>query len=148
MMSPEYLRYWGLSKPPFSLTPDPDMLYMSNQHKEGLVRLKYAVASNKGGVLLVSENAGDGKTTLLAKLRRELDEEYKGLCRVVFIDHPTLTANQMVIEISRQLGLPAGTKDKLTLLNELRRFLLECHKFGEKCLVILDEGQMLCHRPD
>jgi type II secretory pathway predicted ATPase ExeA len=147
-MLPEYLKYWGLNKAPFSLTPDPDMLYLSKQHQEGLIRLKYAVISNKGGALLVSENAGDGKTSLLTKLTRDLEEQYMGGCRVVFIDHPTLTANQMVIEISRQLGVGTTTTDKLTLLNELRRFLMECHEQKLKCVVILDEGQMLCHRPD
>ncbi|MBN2289212.1 MAG: AAA family ATPase [Candidatus Glassbacteria bacterium] len=147
-MLPEYLKYWGLEKAPFSLTPDPDMLYMSKQHQEGLIRLQYAVISNKGGALLVSENAGDGKTSLLARLSRDLETQYQGGCRVVFIDHPTLTANQIVGEITRQLGVGANTTDKLTLLNELRRFLLECHRQQIKCVVILDEGQMLCHRPD
>jgi type II secretory pathway predicted ATPase ExeA len=147
-MLPEYLKYWGLIRPPFSLTPDPEMLYMSRQHQEGLIRLKYAVVSNKGGALLISENAGDGKTSLLAKLRTELAEYYQGKCRMVFIDHPTLTANQMVGEIARQLGVGCTTTDKLTLLNELRTFLLERHEQGEKCVVMLDEGQMLCHRPD
>jgi len=147
-MLSEYLKYWGLSKPPFSLTPDPEMLYMSKQHQEGLIRLKYAVVSNKGGALLISENAGDGKTSLLAKLRLDLNQQYQGRCHVVFIDHPTLTANQMVGEIARQLGVGIGTTDKLSLLNELRRFLLECHQRDEKCVVMLDEGQMLRHRPD
>ncbi len=147
-MLPEYLKYWGLNRPPFSLTPDPEMLYMSRQHQEGLVRLKYAVVSNKGGALLISENAGDGKTSLLARLRTELAQYYHGNCRVVFIDHPTLTANQMVGEIARQLGVGAATTDKLAVLNALRSFLLESHERGEKCVVMLDEGQMLCHRPD
>ncbi|MCE5270556.1 AAA family ATPase [bacterium] len=147
-MLPEYLKYWGLARPPFSLTPDPEMLYMSGQHQEGLLRLKYAVVSNKGGALLVSENAGDGKTSLLARLRHDLDSYYEGRCRSVFIDHPTLTANQMVGEIARQLGVGSGSNDKLTLLNELREHLLTCHRQGVKCVVILDEGQMLCHRPD
>ena len=88
-MQPEYLKYWGLEKAPFSLTPDPDMLYLSKQHQEGLIRLQYAVISNKGGALLVSENAGDGKTSLLARLSRDLQEQYQGGCRVVFIEVTT-----------------------------------------------------------
>ena len=147
-MLPEYLKYWGLKKTPFSLTPDPEMLYMSKQHQEGLVRLKYAVISNKGGALLVSENAGDGKTTMLHKLKKDLNAQFQGFCNSVFIDHPTLTTNQMVGEIARQLGVAGNTTDKLQLLNQLREFLLACHERGEKNVVILDEGQMLCHRPD
>lgn len=147
-MLPEYLKYWGLSKPPFSLTPDPEMLYMSGQHQEGLLRLKYAVVSNKGGALLVSENAGDGKTSLLARLRLDLHQHYKGNCDVVFIDHPTLTANQMVGEIVRQLGIRSSTTEKPAMLNDLRGHLMQSYRQGSRCVVILDEGQMLCHRPD
>ena len=57
-MNEDYLNYWGMTKPPFSLTPDPEMLYLSSQHSECLMRLKYAVFSHKGGALLVSDEAG------------------------------------------------------------------------------------------
>jgi len=144
---PEYLRYWGLSRPPFSLTPDPGMLFLSAQHKECLLRLKYAVASNKGGALLVSENAGDGKTSVLARLVQDLKSEYDNKLRTVFIDHPTLTPNQMISEIARQLGV-TGLQEKVSILNELRELLKKLHDDGYKTLVMIDEGQMLSHRPD
>lgn len=143
----EYLRYWGLSTSPFSLTPDPEMLFLSTQHKECLLRLKYAVVSNKGGALLVSENAGDGKTTVLARLVHDLRKEYDNKLRAVFIDHPTLTPNQMIVEIARQLGV-TGHQEKVTILNELRELLKKLHGDGYKTLVMIDEGQMLSHRPD
>lgn len=147
-MVPEYLEYWGFSKHPFSLSPDPAMLYLGSQHQEALMRLKYGVASNKGGVLLISENAGDGKTTVLKRLMEELNEDYAGQIKIAFIDHPTLTVNQMIAEIARQLGVTRVRKEKIDNLNALRVKLGELHETGMKSLVIVDEGQMLVHKPD
>lgn len=147
-MLPEYLSYWGFRKPPFSLTPDPSMLYLGTQHQEALLRLKYGVLSNKGGVLLVSENAGDGKTSILRRLMEDLKQENKNRIRIAFIDHPTLTVNQMVAEIARQLGVSRVRKEKIDNLNALRLTLTDLHEKGVKSLVIVDEGQMLAHKPD
>jgi type II secretory pathway predicted ATPase ExeA len=147
-MVPEYLAYWGFQKSPFSLSPDPGMLYLSPQHQEALLRLKYAVMSGKGGSLLISENAGDGKTSILRLLMDQVAEEYQGNIQIAFIDHPTLTVNQMVAEIARQIGVARVRKEKIDNLNALRVKLLELHEAGRKCLVVVDEGQMLVHKPD
>src|SRR6185436_7670618 len=113
-----------------------------------LLRLKYGVMSNKGGGLLVSENAGDGKTSLLRRREQDLVEEYQGAIKIAFIDHPTLTVNQMVAEIARLLGVPRVRKEKIDNLNALRAKLLDRHQAGIKSLVMVDEGQMLARRPD
>ncbi|MFH0965618.1 MAG: AAA family ATPase [Planctomycetota bacterium] len=144
----EYYEYWGLSAPPFSLSPDPDKLYLSKQHYECLLRLRYAIDSNKGGALLVSENAGDGKTSVLQKLIREVQTEKDGRAAVAFITHPTLTPTQMIGEIGRQLGLSRSYRSKMRTLNELRALLVSIHEEGRRALVIVDEGQMLANRPD
>jgi general secretion pathway protein A len=144
----DYLAYWGMTKSPFSLTPDPDMLYLSTQHAECLMRLKYAIFSHKGGALLVSDNAGNGKTSVLARLQKELTEYYSGRVRVVFIDHPTLSPIEMIGEISRQLGGELNTTEKIRSLNSLRDRLFAFYNENIKVVVIVDEGQMLKERPD
>jgi type II secretory pathway predicted ATPase ExeA len=147
-MLAEYLSYWGVRKAPFSLSPDPEMLYLGPHHSEALLRLKYGVLSEKGGVLLISENAGDGKTSLLRRLVAELEPEHPSGLRTAFVDHPTLTVNQMIAEIARQLGVSRVRKEKVDNLNALRVTLSELHRAGARALVIVDEGQMLAHRPD
>lgn len=147
-MSEEYLTYWGMTKPPFSLTPDPEMLYLSTQHSECLMRLKYAIFSHKGGALLVSDTAGNGKTSILARLQNDLKDYYSGRVRVVFIDHPTLAPIEMIGEISRQLGGELHTTEKIRSLNFLRDRLFALYNENIKVVVIVDEGQMLNERPD
>lgn len=141
----DYHDYWGMEKAPFSLAPDPKRLFLSRQHGECLLRLKYAVMAEKGGALLVSQNAGDGKTTILRRLCNDLRSELKGRVRIAFIDHPTLSPVEMIQEISRQLGIEKRFRTKAPALQALRERLMELRGEGHKCVVIVDEGQMLEH---
>ena len=143
-----YLDYWGFERSPFALTPDPDMLYLSKQHRECMLRLQYAIASNKGGALLVSENPGDGKTSVLRRLEQDLKRSTDEKYRIVFIDHPTLTPNQVFWEILRQLGFGESRGEKIQNLLHLREALVEMFDRGERCIFILDEGQLLADRPE
>ena len=146
---PAYLRYWGLERYPFALAPDPSMIYMSKQHQECLVRLKFAVISGKGGALLISENAGDGKTTLLNKFMQTIEGDLGTDVRIAFLDHPTLSVNEMLGEIARQFGVDDfNVNDKISILNNMRQKLIELNHAEIRCIVIIDEGQMLAHSPE
>src|SRR3954453_12023890 len=59
-----YKHFFELDKNPFSLTSDPSFLYLTQQYKERLAGLIFAIHARKGFVVLTSE-AGMGKTTLL-----------------------------------------------------------------------------------
>lgn len=144
----DYVEYWGLTRPPFSLAPCPRDLFLSKQHRECLLRLKFAIMAAKGGALLISENAGDGKTTVLRRLCLDLEEETNGRFCSAFIDHPTLTPLQMLQEISRQLGIEKPCRSKIHALNQFREHLMKLNRDGYRTLVIVDEGQMLEHRPE
>ncbi|MFO7768954.1 MAG: AAA family ATPase [bacterium] len=143
-----YLDYWGFERAPFALTPDPEMLYLSKQHRECMLRLQYAIVSNKGGALLVSENPGDGKTSVLKRLQLDLINSVDERYRVVYIDHPTLTPNQVLWEILRQLGFGETKGEKVQNLQYLREALEEMHERGERVVFILDEGQLLADKPE
>src|ERR1035441_3390643 len=58
---------FGLSRNPFSLTPDPAFLFLTEQHREALVGLTCAILQRRGFVVLTGD-AGTGKTTLLARV--------------------------------------------------------------------------------
>ena len=62
-----YTKYYGLTKKPFSLTPDPQVVFMSETHQEGLAILKYGILSKKCFLVLTAD-VGSGKTTLLQAL--------------------------------------------------------------------------------
>lgn len=147
MMEP-YIEYWGLKKHPFLLAPDSNMMYMAGQYFECLERLKYGVNTNKGGVLIVSEDAGLGKTTMLLKLIDELKQKQGDIFRFAFIDHPTLDASQLISFITWEISGLKPHEDKLKNILLLKETLIELKKQNGKAIIIVDEGQVLCGRYD
>ena len=62
-----YTSFFGLNEKPFSITPDPRYLFMSERHGEALAHLVYGVTESGGFVQLTGE-VGTGKTTLVRTL--------------------------------------------------------------------------------
>ena len=56
-----YLDFFGLNEKPFSLTPDPRFLYLSESHRQALDHLIYGVQEHEGFILIVGD-IGTGKT--------------------------------------------------------------------------------------
>ncbi|MGD9576959.1 MAG: AAA family ATPase [Syntrophorhabdus sp.] len=147
-MSEQYIEYWGLTRHPFLLAPDSKMMCVTGQYFECLERLKYAIYTNKGGVLIVSEDAGLGKTTILLKLIDEMKEEYGDAFRFAFVDQPALSPAQMIAQITRSITKAEPHEDKLKNLTMLRDSLLEANEQGGKSIIVVDEAQMLCEAHD
>ena len=147
-MNEKYIEYWGLKQHPFLLAPDSQMMYMAGQYFECLERLKYAINTNKGGVLIISEDAGLGKTTILLKLIDEMREEHGDLFRYALIDHPTINPDQLIAHITESISGARPYEDKLKNLSLLKSTLTEVKQKGGKNIIIVDEGQMLCGAKD
>ena len=58
-----YLEHYGLSEPPFAITPNPRFLFYSAKHREAYNHLLYGIRERKGFVQLTGD-VGAGKTTL------------------------------------------------------------------------------------
>ncbi len=147
-MIEEYISYWRLERHPFLLAPDSKMMCLTGQYFECLERLKYAINTGKGGVLVVSEDAGLGKTTLLMKLIDDMKERLGDAFLAAFIDHPTLSANQMIAQITGSITGMNVDDDKLKNLALLKSALIQAKEKGGKSIIVVDEGQMLCTSPD
>src|SRR3954464_3944365 len=91
--------FFGLASKPFGKTPDPAFLYESNQHKEALARLEYAV-EEKELALLVGD-IGSGQTTL----SRALIDRIGDTRPVILLINPRLTPTQLLRSIARGLGI-------------------------------------------
>src|SRR5665213_970669 len=67
-----YEAYYGLREKPFSILPDPDMIYWGHNHRLAFAMLEFGVMNN-AGFTVITGGIGCGKTTLLRYLLRNLD---------------------------------------------------------------------------
>lgn len=57
---------YGLTKTPFSVSPDPKFLYQTPQHKRALAQIRFTVQDRQGLAVLYGD-VGMGKSTLVRK---------------------------------------------------------------------------------
>src|SRR4051794_29058316 len=69
-----YEAYYGLREKPFSILPDPDLIYWGQNHRFALAMLEFGVLNNAGFTVITGE-IGSGKTTLIRFLLRRLDPD-------------------------------------------------------------------------
>ncbi len=136
-----YLGHYGLDREPFSNAPDARFYYNSDQHSQALLRLMYAVDSNKGLAVLVG-GVGTGKTTLARRMLDNLPEERYESSLLVMV-HSGITPEWILTRIAVQLGVESPADDRLKLLKQLYNRLLEIEDEGRRAVVLIDEAQML-----
>jgi len=133
-----YLDYYGLSEPPFDITPNPRFLFYSSKHREAYNHLLYGIRERKGFVQLTGE-VGAGKTTLCRALLEALDERYA----TALILNPVMSAEELVKAIAIEFGLPVHGLDRLDTLSVINQFLLHQVEVGKETVLIIDEAQDL-----
>lgn len=134
-----YGNFYGFKEKPFEITPDPRFVYLSENHKEALAHLRYAMREGKGFSVITGE-AGTGKTTLVHVLLRKLE----GNIRTSYIFNPILDREDFLNFICDDLGItPGGMKTRGECLTALYNFLLDCFARNEKVFLIIDEAQSL-----
>jgi len=139
-----YLEHYGLDREPFSNAPDARFYYNSDLHSQALLRLMYAVDSNKGLAVLVG-GVGTGKTTLARRMLDNLPEDRYESSLLVMV-HSGITPEWILTRIALQLGVDEPAGDRLKLLKQLYTRLLEIEDEGRRAVVLIDEAQMLQSR--
>jgi general secretion pathway protein A len=133
-----YEAFYGLSEPPFRLTPDPHYLYLSTHHREALGHLLFGIREGTG-FIAVTGDIGTGKTTLLRALLRDLEAN----TTVGYIFNPALSDLELLQTVNSEFSLPANSTSKKELVDELNRFLVAQRLAGKRVVVIVDEAQNL-----
>src|SRR5215475_1123818 len=134
-----YTTHFGLTEPPFSITPDPRYLYMSERHREALAHLLFGIGEGGGFVQLTGE-VGTGKTTVCRCLLEQLPTHVD----VALILNPRLTATELLSAICDELRVPyADARSAKQLVDLLYRRLLDGHARGRRTVLIIDEARDL-----
>src|SRR4030043_2257007 len=133
-----YLEFYCLKEKPFSLTPDPQFLYMSESHRTAIDSLLYG-SREREGFMGVPGDIGTGKTTICRSLLEKLD----GNVKTAVIFNSFLTEGELLRAILQDLGFASIGRSKTERIDALNRFLLEQLSQGEHVLLIIDEAQNL-----
>lgn len=136
-----YTRFFGLHEKPFSITPDPRYLFMSERHGEALAHLVYGVTESGGFVQLTGE-VGTGKTTLVRSLLLNRMPENADVAVVL---NPQISALEFLLTICEELHIDVPeSKDSIKALTDaLNRHLLNAHAEGRRTILVVDEAQNL-----
>lgn len=133
-----YLEYYGLTEPPFDITPNPRFLFYSAKHREAFNHLLFGIRERKGFVQLTGE-VGAGKTTLCRAMLEQLDGQFS----TALILNPVMSANELMQAIAMEFGLNVTGLDRLNTVNVINRFLLQQVERHKDTVLIIDEAQDL-----
>ena len=135
-MSSLYLKYFGLSSPPFSITPDPGFFFEGGDRGIFIAGLLYAAQQGEGIILVVGE-VGSGKTLmsrlLLARLHAHVD--------TVYLPNPSFSRDEIIDVIARDLGITGASQGMR--LEALQQELINRHEQGRHVVVLIDEAHAM-----
>lgn len=134
-----YYDYFGLSQPPFKITPDTNMFFPGGNRGAILDAMIYSITSGEGIVKVVGE-VGSGKTMLCRMLIVELPENVE----VVYLANPKLSPDDILHAIAFELKLDLNAGDKrLQVMNKLQEYLLQRHADNRQVVVFVEEAQSM-----
>jgi general secretion pathway protein A len=134
-----YNEFFGLRERPFSLVPDPDFLFWSDQHKRAYTMLEYGLMTG-APITLITGEVGAGKTTLVHHLLKQLPLEMT----VGLISNAQGDRGKLVRWVLMALDQEAPSNEPyVDLFNRLQTFLIDEYAAGKRVILIFDEAQNL-----
>ena len=136
-----YEAHFGISGPPFQLSPDPSFYFDSKGHHDALAVLRRGLVEQRG-VVVVSGEIGAGKTTLVRTLLAEIDPASLAVGQVLSTQLDDL---ELLRAVLLAFGAPAEQDDAAALRAALQAHLMLLAREGRRAILIVDEAQNL-HR--
>lgn len=135
-----YKEFFGLTRYPFELTPDPSCFVATERHNEALAALYYGVRQHKGFVVVTGE-VGTGKTLLLRCLFRLLRDSQD--IAYAYIFNSRLTPTEFFQYVLTDFGITSTSRNKAELLLEISHFLLSRGSRRLTTVLVIDEAHHL-----
>ena len=132
-----YEAYYGLREKPFTILPDPDLIYWGRNHLLAFAMLEFGVMNGAGFTVITGE-VGSGKTTLLRYLLRKLDPNIA----VGLISNTPRGTPGLLQWVLMSLNLPyEGSYPEL--FQRFHKFLRSEHAKRRHTVLIVDEAHNL-----
>jgi len=133
-----YEAFYGLREKPFSIIPDPDLIYWGRAHRMAFSMLEFGVLNN-AQFTVITGDIGSGKTTLVRHLLRKLDPSKTN---VGLISNTPQGREELLRWIMVSFDLPSdGTT--AALFKNFQDFLYAQRATGRGTILVVDEAQNL-----
>jgi len=132
-----YLEHFGLSWPPFRITPNTSLFFGGGNREPVLEALIYAISQGAGMIKVIGE-AGSGKTTLCRMLQSKLPAHIE----IIYLANPNVTPEEILRAITQALRLKitAGA-NRLAARKALHTHLLKRHAQQHQIAIFVEEVQ-------
>jgi general secretion pathway protein A len=134
--------FFGLTAPPFLLSPDPNFYFESRGHGKALAYLKFGVYQQEGFIVVTGE-IGAGKTTLVRTLLDGLNSDQVVAAQVL---NTQVNEGELLSSICNAFGVPTQGTSKAQVIATLEAFFTAVAAGGRRALLVVDEAQNLGKR--
>jgi general secretion pathway protein A len=132
-----YEEFYGLREKPFSILPDPDLIYWAQTHRLAFAMLEFGIR-NSAGFTVITGEIGSGKTTLIRYLLSRLGRDVV----VGLISNTPKGADGLLAWVMMALNQPFEGSYP-SLFRNFQQFLYAQHRKGTRVILIVDEAQNL-----
>lgn len=126
---------------PFSISPDPELLYLTPALKSTMFKVQHVI-NNRQGLTSIMGDVGTGKSSVLRRIWLdyvERDDEFA----TAIVPSPNFPSDFAMLKvICGDFGIPRK-RSMVEQENELRGFLIDLDSAGKTCVLFVDEAQRL-----
>jgi MSHA biogenesis protein MshM len=133
-----YLEHFGLSEPPFRITPHTDFFFEGGDRGATLEALIYAILHDEG-IVKVSGEVGSGKTMLC----RVLMERLPAHVETIYLATPSLARDEILHAIGDELDLKFSEERVTVALRGLQEHLIRLYAAGRRVVILIDEAHVM-----
>jgi len=139
-----YYKLLGLTREPFSTSPDPNFFHGTVDHRAALSRLQISVALRRGLSVMMGD-VGTGKTTLSRRLACALAEDSKVHFRMILNPY-FRTEKQFLSRLAALFHITINVRRPTSLdyMEAIEQFLFQKGvEEGQTIVLLIDEAQIL-----
>ena len=134
-----YYSHFGLTQPPFRITPNTEFFYSGGNRGPILEALIYAISQGEG-IVKVTGEVGSGKTMLCSMLQSRLPANVE----TVYIANPSVSPEEILHAIALELHLkPSRDAGHLEVMQMIHNHLLERHAQDKQVVMFVEESQSM-----
>lgn len=134
-----YLEHYGLTEPPFRITPHTDFFFSGAKRGATLEALLYAITHDEG-IVKISGEVGSGKTMLCRVLMERLPESVV----IIYLANPSLSREDILYALADELGIEVADNSRAaTVMRALQEKLVALYAEGKQVVVLIDEAHAM-----